>query len=348
MISLFIEYEALRYQADPEADPAQIVRATLLDVAKDLEVPLPDDRLQKATEIVLRPPLQGDVLPVLSTLHAQGYSLACLCPTDNPILSSHIDSSLPSDIIQILDGGRSGLWYNMSTSLYSALLDRCRVFHPSIEPHAITIVTASPHRVVGPAHAAGFPTVLVYRLDDIESSVLNIVSPPTLIVGGLEALVSQINDLSIVQTEATEDERRLPSIFRLQFYETRECIGHKGLRSFRRSMSFSLTAICPDNVFAAINVLTSRPAAIKIDTGSYLVPGENSALSYEAAVHRLMEGHPGIPKLRWAGTENNSYAIIMDQLGPNIGHLRQFCRGTLTLRTVLTLARQMVRYHCLI
>lgn len=103
--------------------------------------------------------------------------------------------------------------------------------------------------------------------------------------------------------------------------------------------SYLTFALASENVFRAFHLITGSRVAIKVE----LQLGEACLLQYEAGVHRLLQGHPGIPRIRWDGMENNCHIIIMDQLGPNIGHLRQFCRGTLTLRTVLILAEQMVR-----
>lgn len=234
LLSFFIEYEASRYRADPHADPEGIIQDTLRDVARDAGITsIPDDTLREATRVVLRPFLHNDALPTLQSLHAKGYTLMFLCPADIPTLSDHIHSVLPPDIIQIFDGGRSSLWYNGDASLYSDLLDMCRTLHAGTSPDAFAVVTASPYRVIEPAHTAGFPTVLISRPTELESKVILKVCPPTLIIEQLVDLVEQLSKISKAADQTASSQERPVAFpaFRIRLYQTAGHIGHKGMRS---------------------------------------------------------------------------------------------------------------------
>ncbi len=68
-----------------------------------------------------------------------------------------------------------------------------------------------------------------------------------------------------------------------------------------------------------------------------------SVLPFEAQVYKLLHGHEGIPRIHWHGMDGGAHIMIVDKLGPNLQQLRRFCRGRLSLKTVLMLAEQMVR-----
>lgn len=229
LLSLYIEHEASRYQTDPETDPERMIRDTLCDVARSIGLSPLDEMLHEATQTILHPSLQVDALSTLQALHQTGVSLLCLCPTDIPVLLDHLQASLPSDLIQVCGGGRSVQWYNRSVSLYSAILDKCRTLHADITPESVVIVTTSPHRIIEPAHAQGFPTVLICRARDIESQVVIRDSPPTYVLHELQELVDNLSKLSIVHAPLSQDQRRLPPAFRIKSYQTRGSIGHKGM-----------------------------------------------------------------------------------------------------------------------
>lgn len=52
----------------------------------------------------------------------------------------------------------------------------------------------------------------------------------------------------------------------------------------------------------------------------------------------------GIPNLRWYGIEGEYNVMVIDLLGPSLEDLFNFCSRKLTVKSVLMLADQMVRY----
>lgn len=52
----------------------------------------------------------------------------------------------------------------------------------------------------------------------------------------------------------------------------------------------------------------------------------------------------GIPAVKWFGVEGDYNVLVMDLLGPSLEDLFNFCSRKLSLKTVLMLADQMVRF----
>ncbi len=67
-----------------------------------------------------------------------------------------------------------------------------------------------------------------------------------------------------------------------------------------------------------------------------------SQLLSEAAVYKLLQGVPGIPRLVWVGTEAGRNIMVMELLGSSLESLMQSSGKRLALSTVLILAEQMV------
>ena len=94
----------------------------------------------------------------------------------------------------------------------------------------------------------------------------------------------------------------------------------------------------------AFNTLTGKDVAIKFTPRNTKEDTVMTSLQYETEVYKLLlDGIPGIPSVRYSGTDANHHVIVMDLLGPDLGAIRQACRGTFTLRTICMLADQMVR-----
>lgn len=65
-------------------------------------------------------------------------------------------------------------------------------------------------------------------------------------------------------------------------------------------------------------------------------------LDYEARVVSSLRGQVGVPKILWCGAEGEYTAMVMELLGPSLEDLFNKCGRKLTLRTVLTLAQQLL------
>ena len=52
----------------------------------------------------------------------------------------------------------------------------------------------------------------------------------------------------------------------------------------------------------------------------------------------------GIPNMQWSGVEGHYNVMVLDMLGPSLEERFNYCDRKFTLKTVLMLADQMVRY----
>ena len=73
---------------------------------------------------------------------------------------------------------------------------------------------------------------------------------------------------------------------------------------------------------------------------------ETCLLPYEAQVYRQLRGYQAIPALHHFEMYGGGYFLILDRVGVTLDHLRQACRGTLSLRTVAILAMELVSNPC--
>jgi hypothetical protein len=90
--------------------------------------------------------------------------------------------------------------FTQNHSMFSGLLERCRVAWGTAEKNQVLVVTSSHYRVMEPACMAGFPTVLVQRPEGLGSRLDLRTSDPTLAVDGLRALQTQLQNTSSIHS----------------------------------------------------------------------------------------------------------------------------------------------------
>ncbi|EAR83400.1 casein kinase (macronuclear) [Tetrahymena thermophila SB210] len=65
-------------------------------------------------------------------------------------------------------------------------------------------------------------------------------------------------------------------------------------------------------------------------------------LLFEAKVYRILQGGLGIPNVHWFGQEGDFNIMVMDNLGPSLEDLFNYCNRKFSLKTVLMIADQMI------
>ena len=89
-------------------------------------------------------------------------------------------------------------------------------------------------------------------------------------------------------------------------------------------------------VHLAEHVITKEEFAIKIEKNS------TKQLLTEFQLYRTLAGAPGIPLVKWFGTEDNNNFLVLELLGSSLSSLFEKCKRHFSLKTVLMLADQMI------
>lgn len=69
---------------------------------------------------------------------------------------------------------------------------------------------------------------------------------------------------------------------------------------------------------------------------------KDSKLVYESRIYRTLQEGSGIPKLYYNGAEADFNILVLELLGPSLGTLKNYCRQSFSLKTVVMLAEQMI------
>lgn len=92
------------------------------------------------------------------------------------------------------------------------------------------------------------------------------------------------------------------------------------------------------DIYLAINIQNNEEVAVKLEK----VRSSHPQLLYESRVIRCLQGAVGIPVIHWHGVEGDYNVMVMELLGPSLEDLLQYCKPSLSLKTVLMLADQMI------
>ncbi|KAG2071500.1 kinase-like protein [Suillus decipiens] len=320
---VYLECELMRHRDHTDAPYHDIVRHALQDVCSILKAPPSEAVLREAIQTVLQPGFYADAEAAVKTLLVQGYVLSCL---PIPGAESFSLSQLPSGLNLHDQPAPLSDLFGQNPSIFPDLFARCRLKCGTIDRTQILVVTSSRYRVMEPASLAGFPTILVQRPGCLESEVKLGTSDPTPTIDGLQVLQIQLQNLSAHRRSPVEHTPICVKEFRIcGMYQVTKLLG---MGSF-------------GNVSSAFHVLTGSEVAIKMEVPSG-TPTAPVVLPYEAVVYDLLRGHPGIPTCKWSGINRGSHVLILDQVGANLQQLRRFCRGELSLKTVVMLAVEML------
>ena len=86
--------------------------------------------------------------------------------------------------------------------------------------------------------------------------------------------------------------------------------------------------------------MSGEDIAIKLES----IRAAHPQLEYEARVYKTLAGGVGIPFVRWYGREGDFNVLVMDLLGPSMEDLFNYCKRRFSLKTVLLLADQLVKF----
>ncbi|XKL60848.1 hypothetical protein PGB90_007905 [Kerria lacca] len=92
------------------------------------------------------------------------------------------------------------------------------------------------------------------------------------------------------------------------------------------------------DIYLGTNICTGTEVAIKLEC----IRTRHPQLHIESKIYKVMQGGPGIPEMKWCGSEGDYNVMVMELLGPSLEDLFNFCSRRFSLKTVLLLADQMI------
>jgi len=97
------------------------------------------------------------------------------------------------------------------------------------------------------------------------------------------------------------------------------------------------------DIYLGTNMATGEEVAIKLES----IRSKHPQLLRETKIYRSLHGSVGIPSVRWFGVEGDYNVMIIDLLGRSLEDLFNDCGRLFNLKTVLTLADQLLcRLDC--
>ena len=101
---------------------------------------------------------------------------------------------------------------------------------------------------------------------------------------------------------------------------------------------------CPSGtVFYGVHTVAGKEVAIKVEPAI----AKHSPLKHESKIYKSLMGGPGVPWIIWSGKQGDYNVMVIDLLGPSLEDLFKMCNRHFSLKTVLLLADQLVRFFFL-
>lgn len=91
-------------------------------------------------------------------------------------------------------------------------------------------------------------------------------------------------------------------------------------------------------IYRGVEAASSDEVALKVED----LRTKSPQLHSESKVYATLAGGPGVPHMHWFGISGKHSVMAMDLLGKSLADLCELCSGTLSIKTVLTLADQMI------
>lgn len=92
-------------------------------------------------------------------------------------------------------------------------------------------------------------------------------------------------------------------------------------------------------IFEGIDLLTHQRIAIKFEPRKSDAP----QLRDEYRAYKVLAGSPGVPQVFYFGQEGLHNVLVIDLLGPSLEDLFDLCGRRFSVKTVVMVAKQMVR-----
>jgi len=91
------------------------------------------------------------------------------------------------------------------------------------------------------------------------------------------------------------------------------------------------------SIYQGSNIRTREKVAIKIEPNI----SEQKSLKNETRVYQYLNGCPGIPSIRWFGTDSNANYMVIDLLGPSLTDIIKN-EGKLSLPSIFKIGIQII------
>jgi len=118
-------------------------------------------------------------------------------------------------------------------------------------------------------------------------------------------------------------------------------IGGCGSSLFSCGVSSILIGTGTGTVFYGVHKVAGKEVAIKLEP---VVEKQPSPLKHESRIYKTLMGGPGVPWMIWSGKQGDYNVMVIDLLGPSLEDLFKLCNRNFSLKTVLLLADQLVRF----